>query len=121
MAKRKTPPKAHNQEPESPGKFLISIGGLIGFTATFATALYVGHQSWTASLLLGSLACFFCAFFMKRLSVYLEKNIDRIRKERYQAERARRKKMLEEEEQREALEDELLDAAYADENAPREA
>ncbi len=111
MAKKSPPPPT--SQPESPGKFLITVGGLTGFAATFLTARYAGQVSWTTALLMGSLCCFVSAFAMKRLAIYLEKNIDAIRKQRYQEERARRKRLQEEEERKEQLEDEMLDTNFA--------
>ena len=106
MAKGKYSAKPQGTEPESPGKFMITLGGLIGFSGTFLCARYVGNSDWTNALFFASLACLLVALFMKTLAVYLEKNIDRIRRERYQAQRAARRKK--EEDEMRAIETEML-------------
>lgn len=100
--------KKYKQDPkpevESPGKFLIAVGGMSGFVLTFFCARYLGQNSWTTTLFCAMLACVVCGLFMKRLAVYIESNVDRIRKEKYMAERAR--KRAQEESQMRALDEE---------------
>ena len=88
MAARKKK-NADEDEVKSPGKFMIALGGFLGFVFPFAASLNTGNTAWT-SLLFGGFGCVICAFLMQRVAVYIEKNIDRIRKEKVAAERLRR-------------------------------
>lgn len=96
MAKRKLPSNTP-AEPESPGKFLIALGGLVGFTVVFFGGMYFGGQSVYIALLWGSLATVFLAMVMKYIAVYIEKNIDEIRKQKVAEARAARRRREEEE------------------------
>jgi uncharacterized membrane protein YjfL (UPF0719 family) len=78
-------------EVKSPGKFMITLGGFIGFIMPFSASLAAGNTPWS-SLLYGGFGCVICAFLMQRFAIYIEKNIDRIRKEKVEAERRRRMK-----------------------------
>lgn len=118
MAKKgKYAPKQEQApQPESPGQFLIAIGGLVGFSATFLCARMVAQEPWQNALFFATLACFVAALVMKRIAVYLEKNIDRVRRERYEAERQRRRKA--EEEEMRALENEMVQESLPSEDSP---
>jgi len=89
--------------PESPGKFMIQLGGFLGFSSVFFISLATGGDMLKA-LVVAMLACLACAFIMKIFACYVEKNIDEMLNRKADEIRARR-------EREEAEEDEPITIA----------
>ena len=77
--------------PESPGKFMITLGGFLGFSTTFFVSLATGGDMLHA-LVIGMLACVVCAYVMKIFACYIEKNIDEMLNRKADEIRARRER-----------------------------
>lgn len=87
----------------------------MGFAIVFIGGYYLGGLSLNIALLGGALSCLLLATTMKWIAVYIEKNIDQIRRERVEAIRWARKQEEEaEERQFDADSGENIDQASED-------
>jgi len=84
--------------PDSPGKFMITLGGFVGFAIAFGLNLY--HEGdMVNGLVIAMLVCLVCAFVMKIFACYIEKNIDEMLNRKADEIRARREREEAEEEE----------------------
>ena len=76
---------------DSPGKFMITLGGFGGFAIIFGLNYYNGGDI-VSGFVYGMLACLLCAFIMKVFACYIEKNIDEMLNRKADEIRARRER-----------------------------